>query len=170
MKRTFKTIGVYMVLIVLVLFLMVNTINNKDLKMSYSDMIKAIDTNQVESIEYSSETAKAIVKLKEKDGEIRKEVNIPNTQVFVEYVQNAQNLGSTLTFTEVGPSMLTTFIKYISPIGIIIILILFWVFILQQQNGGKAMSFGKSRARLQTNEENKITFKNVAGIIFKRSR
>ena len=162
MKRTVKTIGIYMVLIVLVLFLMINAMNNSDLKMSYSEMIAAINANQVETIEYSSESAKAIVKIK--DSNLKKEVNIPNAQVFVEYIQTAQNAGANLTFTESGPSMLTTFIKYISPIGIIIILILFWVFILQQQNGGKAMSFGKSRARLQTDEQNKVTFKNVAGI------
>ena len=53
-----------MVLIFLVLFLMINAMNNSELKMSYSEMISAINANQVESIEYSSESAKAIVKLK----------------------------------------------------------------------------------------------------------
>jgi len=48
----------------------------------------------------------------------------------------------------------------------IIILILFWVFFMRQmQSGGnKALSFGKSRAKLFSGVQKKITFKDVAGV------
>ncbi len=48
----------------------------------------------------------------------------------------------------------------------IILLIVFWVFFMRQmQSGGnKAMSFGKSRARLFTGQAKKVTFKDVAGV------
>jgi len=48
----------------------------------------------------------------------------------------------------------------------IIILILFWVFFMRQmQSGGnKAMSFGKSRAKLFSGIQKKVTFKDVAGV------
>ncbi len=48
----------------------------------------------------------------------------------------------------------------------IIILILFWVFFMRQmQSGGnKAMSFGKSRAKLFSPVQKKATFKDVAGV------
>ena len=48
----------------------------------------------------------------------------------------------------------------------IIILILFWVFFMRQmQSGGnKAMSFGKSRAKLFSAVQKKATFKDVAGV------
>ena len=41
-----------------------------------------------------------------------------------------------------------------------------WIFILRQQMGGKggAMGFGRSRARLQGENQVKITFKDVAGV------
>ena len=47
----------------------------------------------------------------------------------------------------------------------IIILILFWVFFMRQmQSGGnKALSFGKSRAKLFSGVQKKFTFKDVAG-------
>ncbi len=50
--------------------------------------------------------------------------------------------------------------------GPIIFLALIWIFFMRQmQTGGtKAMSFGKSRARLVTEKEVKITFADVAGI------
>ncbi len=45
------------------------------------------------------------------------------------------------------------------------LLVMFYLFMRQlQAGGGKAMSFGKSRARLLNESQNKITFANVAGI------
>jgi cell division protease FtsH len=47
-----------------------------------------------------------------------------------------------------------------------LLLIGVWIFFMRQMQvgGGKAMSFGKSRARLLDREKSKITFKDVAGI------
>ena len=47
-----------------------------------------------------------------------------------------------------------------------VVLIGIWIFFMRQMQagGGKAMSFGKSRARLMTENSVKITFKDVAGI------
>jgi cell division protease FtsH len=45
------------------------------------------------------------------------------------------------------------------------LLVMFYLFMRQlQSGGGKAMSFGKSRARLLSEAQNKITFADVAGI------
>jgi cell division protease FtsH len=46
------------------------------------------------------------------------------------------------------------------------ILIGVWIFFMRQMQsgGGKAMSFGKSRARLMTDQSAKVTFEDVAGI------
>ncbi len=48
----------------------------------------------------------------------------------------------------------------------ILLLIAVWVFFMKQMQsgGGKAMSFGKSRARLMTDKSQKTTFADVAGI------
>ncbi len=47
-----------------------------------------------------------------------------------------------------------------------LLLIGVWIFFMRQMQmgGGKAMSFGKSKARLMNKEESKITFEDVAGI------
>jgi len=47
-----------------------------------------------------------------------------------------------------------------------IVLIGVWIFFMRQMQsgGGKAMSFGKSRARLLSDQLDKVTFKDVAGI------
>ena len=47
-----------------------------------------------------------------------------------------------------------------------IVLIGIWIFFMRQMQagGGKALSFGKSRARLQSDQSKKVTFEDVAGI------
>jgi cell division protease FtsH len=47
-----------------------------------------------------------------------------------------------------------------------ILLLAFWLFMMRQmQSGGnKALSFGKSRARLHSSQQKKVTFKDVAGV------
>jgi cell division protease FtsH len=48
----------------------------------------------------------------------------------------------------------------------LILLILFWVFFMRQMQAGgnKALSFGKSRAKLFSGVQKKVTFKDVAGV------
>jgi len=50
--------------------------------------------------------------------------------------------------------------------GPILLLIGVWIFFMRQMQsgGGKAMSFGKSRAKLLTESQTQVTFKDVAGI------
>ena len=47
-----------------------------------------------------------------------------------------------------------------------VLLIAFWIFMMRQmQSGGnKALSFGKSRARMHSSQQKKVTFKDVAGV------
>ncbi|MDT8316917.1 MAG: ATP-dependent zinc metalloprotease FtsH [bacterium] len=47
-----------------------------------------------------------------------------------------------------------------------LLLIGVWIFFMRQMQGGggKAMSFGKSRAKLLTEDQQKVTFKDVAGV------
>ncbi len=42
----------------------------------------------------------------------------------------------------------------------------FWIFLMRQMQAGgnRALSFGKSRAKLSTNHQKKVTFKDVAGV------
>jgi cell division protease FtsH len=58
---------------------------------------------------------------------------------------------------------LTTTLTILVPM--VFLLVMFYLFMRQlQAGGGKAMSFGKSRARLLNEAQNKVTFADVAGI------
>ncbi len=56
-----------------------------------------------------------------------------------------------------------TFLPHLLTIGIFIVI---WLFIINQMQGGsnRAMSFGKSRAKLHTEERTKVRFDDVAGL------
>jgi len=61
-----------------------------------------------------------------------------------------------------GPSWLTWGVNLLP----LLLLVGFWVFIMRQMQAGgnKALSFGKSRARLISSGQKKVTFKDVAGV------
>ena len=54
------------------------------------------------------------------------------------------------------------------PIGISLFVIIFLFAMMTRQGGGggnaKMMNFGKSRAKLMTNDQNHVTFNDVAGL------
>ena len=62
-----------------------------------------------------------------------------------------------------GGSGWLTALTYILPF---VIFLLFWLFIINQMQGGgsKVMSFGKSRAKRMSVDSPKITFRDVAGV------
>jgi cell division protease FtsH len=80
---------------------------------------------------------------------------------------NAQELlahGVKVTYQkEESSPFLTPVLTIVLPM--VFVIVMFYLFMRQlQAGGGKAMSFGKSRARLLSESQNKITFADVAGI------
>ncbi len=69
----------------------------------------------------------------------------------------------TMTINDSSASGWLSMLVNFSPI---ILVVGFWIFMMRQmQSGGnKAMSFGKSRARLHSTQQRKVTFKDVAGV------
>lgn len=64
------------------------------------------------------------------------------------------------------PDQSPWYVNFFFSFGPIILLVLVWVFFMRQmQTGGnKALSFGKSKARLVTDKSVKVTFADVAGV------
>jgi cell division protease FtsH len=70
--------------------------------------------------------------------------------------------GAKVTFQNASGANWTAYLLTWAPIAL---LIGFWIFMMRQmQSGGnKALSFGKSRAKLSSSTQKKVTFKDVAG-------
>src|SRR5664279_5460598 len=73
----------------------------------------------------------------------------------------AKNVDVTIKDTSSG-----TWVSILLQASPFIVLAAFWIFMVRQmQSGGnKALSFGKSRARLHSTQQKKVTFKDVAGV------
>ncbi|ACY16050.1 ATP-dependent zinc metalloprotease FtsH [Haliangium ochraceum] len=90
------------------------------------------------------------------------------TLVYGEYKGTIENLLTAAGISyEVKAKEESTFWQslLISWLPMLLLFALFFFFMRQlQAGGGKAMSFGKSKARLLTDHQNKVTFKDVAGV------
>ena len=166
MKKSLKTLAMWLILSIIFIVTISSIMDNSQNKMTYSELMIAIESGKVENIEISSDGARGYVTLKE-NKKIEKEVNIPSLDSFMDKVSPYLVEGS-FTLEEKSESTIITILSLLSPFGIVIIFFLFWFLLMGNSQGGagnKTMSFGKSRARMMgTTEKSKITFDDVAGV------
>ena len=167
MKEKLKTFAIWLILGIIFVVLLSSVMDNTNTKMTYSELIAKMELGEVKEIELASDGLSAYVKL---DGDnIQKEVNIPNTESFMNYATELLKDGE-IKLNEKSQSIVITVLSLLSPFGIIIIFFIFWFLLMgnaSSQNGGgnRSMSFGKSKARMTApDDKNKVTFKDVAGI------
>ena len=164
MKNTIKTLAMWLIIGIIIVVLITSILDNSDTKMTYSQLIGKIETSEVTAIEMSYDGRTANVTLK--NDSVKKEVNIPNTESFMNYITDYLKAG-TIDFKENSQSVWVTILQVLSPFGLLIILALFWFFTMNMGNQGnnKTLSFGKSKARMMTSaDKNKVTFVDVAGV------
>jgi len=124
----------------------------------FSELVQEVRDGKVESVTFNSTTGDIHGKLK--NGEEFHSVVPPNYNDFttllldkhVSFKVEKDNGGNWV-------SILVNAIPFVLLLG-------FWIFMMRQmQSGGnKALSFGKSRARLHSSQQKKVTFKDVAGV------
>ncbi len=164
MKSGLKTLGMWLIIAVIFVVLLTTVLEGTDTKMSYSELVTKIEATEVKDIEISADNTKAYITLKGEN--VKKEVNIPNIESFMDYVQEPLKAGN-LSLKERNQSLFITLLGLLTPFGLLIIFLIFWFFVMSgnQQGGNKTMTFGKSKARLlNTTDKNRITFEDVAGV------
>ncbi len=165
--KSAKGVPSFIVIVLIVIFLAIIVMQgNSTQEMTYSELMKAIDNEQVAEVTLSSDGGKAIVTMKSNEKKPpQKIVNIPSLTAFMTATEDDIREGK-INVKEETRSAILTILEYITPISFLLIFILFWVFMMQSMNGGKgAMSFTKNRARLSDpDSKDKIMFKDVAGL------
>ena len=127
-------------------------------------MITYLKQNDVESIDVAETKLTAELKSGERV------YAYVNSAVDLNYIYEMYIIpqvdGGTLKLDSPPPEQESIWITILPTMLLIGIMVFFFVFIMRQQGGGgKAMSFGKSRAKLQKQDElKKITFRDVAGL------
>ena len=167
MKAKLKTFAIWLILGIIFVVLLSSVMDNTNTKMTYSELIAKMELGEVKEIELESDGKSAYVTIG--GDNIPKEVNIPNTESFMNYVTELLKEGE-IKLNEKSQSILITILSLLSPFGIIIIFFVFWFLLMgnaSSQNGGgnRTMSFAKSKARMTApDDKNKVTFKDVAGV------
>ena len=166
MKKYFRGISFYILLfvVILMIFALYSLPGNKDEKI-YSDLVQKIQQGQVKQLEVIDHKAIALLN----DGVTKMEVSIPSLEILQEHVGEEiieQIRANKLELDSRPPPTPPWWITILPTLGLVVIFVLFWVFFLQQSQGGggsRVMSFGKSRAKLSTDDKKKVTFEDVAG-------
>ncbi len=158
MNQLQKNIALWIVvsLVFVFLFQMFNQPHIQKEEIVYSDFIAYLDKGQVTDVTIQGENI---------------EGRLSDGKAFKLYAPQDPNLVSLLQKRGVriaakpdeGSSWYMTIIISWLPI---LLLVGVWIFFMKQMQagGGKAMSFGKSRAKLMTDKSKKTTFADVAGI------
>lgn len=162
MSDTIKNLLLWVVIAV-VLMAVFNNFGSRsarsDSTLSYSQLIDAVKAGQVQQVAISDNTIRGKMQAGDK---------------FKTYMPNDPHLIDDLLANGVEisvqppeePSMLMQIFVSFGPI---LLLIAVWIFFMRQMQGGGvggrggAMGFGKSKARMLDQDQNKVTFADVAG-------
>jgi cell division protease FtsH len=159
-NSTFKTVILWVTLIAvaLVLWRMISssTSGGKDHEPPYSEFMADVNSGKVSDVTISGNEARGHYKDKSQFHLI---VPVSNPEM----VKSLQDKGVVLTFKDNQNGQWYYLLIQFSPI--LLIVAIWFIMIRQMQAGGnKALSFGKSRARLLSMQQKKVTFKDVAGV------
>ena len=163
MNSTIKTIMFWVfILICLVLLWGVvqrgTNMGGKDADISYSDLLSKVDAQQVQDVTIQGTELRGHFKGNAKD---QFHVTIPTS---TDSLINKLEAGK--VNIQIKDPQSNILLPLLFNLGPFVLLFAIWFFMLRQmQSGGnKALSFGKSRARLLSMQQKKVTFKDVAGV------
>jgi cell division protease FtsH len=130
--------------------------------LSYSQFLNNVKNGQVRDVQIESSQSGNLVTGTGADGNEFRTFGPPDPKLIDDLVENNVEITAE---PPAGRSVLVDLILGIAPI---LLLIGVWVYFMRQMQGGGAgkgaMSFGKSRAKLQGEDQVKVTFADVAGI------
>ena len=133
-------------------------------QVTYSQFLQEIDNNRIRSVEYTDESSFSVnaIRFTRADGS-QGLVYGPKDDKLVD-VLYSKKIDMSRQKPASGPSFWAILLNFLP----VILIIGFWLFIMRQMQGGGggakgAMSFGKSRAKLQGEDQIKVTFADVAG-------
>lgn len=174
MKKYMNSITLYLVIFAFIIITIVASRWNMPKQTgeiyTYNKLINDIESNNVKSIAVREDkdgfdSMEVAVILK--DGK-RYELTVPAINNFMQRIDAAIiEHGITVDNQEIPKT--SWWVALLPSLVVMVIAVLLLMFIMQQTQGGgggggKVMSFGKSKAKMTNDENNKVTFDNVAGL------
>jgi cell division protease FtsH len=161
-NRFFRSALFPLIIIVLLVYLASQTVlrgESETEKVTYSALIKQVQDGAVNEVVFNPRPQSISATLV--DG-TKVKVNYPTPQSATNFQNLLEKQNIPFDSKGTGSSPWWALLINILPF---VILIAFWIFLMNQVQGGgsKVMSFGKSRAKRMSPDSPKVTFKDVAG-------
>ena len=158
-SQLFKNLLLWLVIFIAIiaLYQLINTPQSNYKDIPYSQFLKSLDRGEIDKVEFKGEEIKGTYK-----GEIQNGFKTTGP-ASDDLIKTLKEKDIAFSFSENREGSLTHILLNWAPLILLIVIMV--LFMRQIQTGGtKAMSFGKSRARMLNENQNKTTFKDVAGI------
>ena len=166
MNSTVRTVlfWLLMILLAVVLWKMASTggPSAHEDEPSYTNFLAKVQSGNVKDVTIYLSPNSAELQGEYRDGSKFRGVTLANTAI-PDVTKAFQDQHVLYNYKEVKDA---NWVSLLFNFGPLILLVFFWIFMMKQMQAGgnKALSFGKSRARLLTAQQKKATFKDVAGI------
>jgi cell division protease FtsH len=149
--------GVIVVALIAVYSVMTNSVHGGGARqVTYSELLSKVDSGEIKSAKIHGQT----IEVKDKQGAAFTATGPSETS---DLQHRLEAKGAAFDFEPPGQGLLPSILINMVPI---LLLIGVWVFFMRQMQGGArgAMGFGKSKARMLTENKNRVTFDDVAGV------
>lgn len=160
MTKYLKMIGFYLaiLLIIIVGVSFLNPMQSEVKTLSYSEFLHELEGNKIKELEINQSTVTGKTKDDQDFTAIVPQYLI-DEQV-AHYITQNKDLS-----VEIAKPQDSWWITLIPSAVIVVLMVVFFMMMSQQSGGGggKVMNFGKSKARMHTDSDKKVTFANVAG-------
>ena len=158
MSPSVRSFAFWMVLVVVVVLIwnFSTDFQARDESVSFSEFIRMVDSGQVESVTLAGNEVSGSTT----SGESFRSFAPPQYEGLVNKLVERD---VAVSAREAAGSPWATLLYTWGPL---LLIVGFWIFFMRQvQTGGnRALSFGKSRAKLSSSSQKKVTFKDVAGV------
>ena len=164
----FSGVGIYLFIVVIAaMFIMyVSRMNSGAGDYTYGEFVNDVNKGKVESVVIRQNSEVPTGELSVKVSGVQ---NVKN--VYVSDVNQVEEilLDKNISYTLKDVTRQSVLLTSILPFGLSLVVLIFFMMMFTRQAGGgggnaKMMNFGKSRARMVSGEDNKVTFKDVAGL------
>jgi len=150
---------VTIIIAVIILYGLYNSYNTGQIEeLTYNAFLEKIEAKAIDRATLQGTAVEGVLKNKAKFT-----TTIPEDSA----AKIADSLNEAGVSVKVVPADKDSWLSWVFSLWLPILLFIgFWIFIMRQMQGtgNKALSFGKSRAKLMTNQQKKVTFKDVAGV------
>ncbi len=161
-SQLFKNLVLWLVIFVAIiaLYQLVQTPRTGTEEIPYSEFLVSLENGDIKDLEFKGEQITGQYMGSTEDSvKSFKTVGPANDQL----IKTLEEKGVTFKFDSNEEGSLTSMLLNWAPLLLLVVIMVF--FMRQLQAGGtKAMSFGKNKARMLSENQNKTTFKDVAGI------